>query len=297
MAFFYNSVTKTFLFAPRETPPYVPGAPDEPSFGLIRDGDLGARDCCCCPCCAVPEGSQIYVCTNGTKKRRCINDGGTPNCSTPTCQPDTCCNGACCQGTSCSITADVVCQQLGGVFKGCGTTCGATTCDEPCPPGRVLCGTVCCPEGYTCVDGQCMPPCLCECYEVGVKGRWDSNTDAYSDPNNEFWSTGTANDCGYAQGTYGKLDYPVTIGGYTVTLNAGGVAVSQSGSTTSGGGAYDWPDAVLTYDANGCPNGIDLGEPVWTCNASEEVCNEVRQFLDDNAPEINLRACPENPLP
>ncbi len=133
MAFFYNSVTKTFLFAPRETPPYVPGAPDEPSFGLIRDGDLGARDCCCCPCCAVPEGSQIYVCTNDTKKRRCINDGGTPNCSTPTCQPDTCCNGACCQGTSCSIKADVVCQQLGGVFKGCGTTCGGGICNPPPP--------------------------------------------------------------------------------------------------------------------------------------------------------------------
>ena len=133
MAFFYNSVTKTFLFAPRETPPFVPGAPDEPSFGLIRDGDLGARDCCCCPCCAVPEGSQIYVCTNDTKKRRCINDGGTPKCNHATCQPDTCCNGACCQGTSCSITADIVCQQLGGVFKGCGTTCGATTCAPPAP--------------------------------------------------------------------------------------------------------------------------------------------------------------------
>jgi hypothetical protein len=130
---------------------------------------------------------------------------------------------------------------------------------------------------------------------VGVKGRYDSNPDAYADPNNEFWSTATANDCGYAQAGYGKLDYPETIGGYTVTLNAGGVAVSQSGSTTSGGGTYDWPDAVLTYDANGCPNGIDLGEPVWTCNASEEVCNEVRQFLDANPPEINLRRCYDGP--
>ncbi len=169
MAFFYNSVTKTFLFAPRETPPYVPGAPDEPSFGLIRDGDLGARDCCCCPCCAVPEGSQIYVCTNDTKKRRCINDGGTPNCSTPTCQPDTCCNGACCQGTSCSITADIVCQQLGGVFKGCGTTCAAGVCE--CPAGQVLCGNVCCPEGQSCVDGECVDgACSAPCQ---VPGPWN----------------------------------------------------------------------------------------------------------------------------
>ena len=161
MAFLYNSITKKFLFAPRETPPYVPGLPDEPSFGLIRDGDLGARDCCCCPCCAVPEGSQIYVCTNDTKKRRCINDGGTPKCNHATCQPDTCCNGACCQGTSCSIKADVVCQQLGGVFKGCGTTCAAGVCE--CPAGQVLCGNVCCPEGQVCVDGECVLPCSGPC--------------------------------------------------------------------------------------------------------------------------------------
>jgi hypothetical protein len=187
-----------------------------------------------------------------------------------------------------------VCQQLGGVFKGCGTTCAAGVCE--CPAGQVLCGTVCCPEGYTCVDGQCVPPCLCECYEVGVKGRWDSNANPYADPNNEFWSTGTANDCGYAQAAYGKLAYPEVIGGYTVTLD-GGVTVLQAGNKVSTGGTYDWPDAALTYDENGCPNGIDLGEPVWTCPGSEEDCDEIRQFLDDNPPEINLRACPENPLP
>jgi hypothetical protein len=186
MAFFYNSTTKKFLFAPRETPPYVPGQPDEPSFGLIRVGDPGASDCCCCPCCSVPEGSQTYVCTNDTKKRRCINDGGTPNCSTPTCQPDTCCNGACCQGASCSITADIVCQQLGGVFMGCGTACSPTpccsgACDEanPCPGGCYCCNGQCqptpccsgacdeanpCPEGCYCCNGQCQPtPCPPTC--------------------------------------------------------------------------------------------------------------------------------------
>ena len=124
-----------------------------------------------------------------------------------------------------------------------------------------------------------------------MKGRWDSNQNPYADPNNEFWSTSTANDCGYAQAAYGKLDYPEVIGGYTVTLNAGGVTVSQSGNKVSTGGTYDWPDAALTYDENGCPNGIDLGEPVWTCPGSEEDCDEIRQFLDANPPEINFRPC------
>jgi hypothetical protein len=28
-----------------------------------------------------------------------------------------------------------------------------------------------------------------------------------------------------------------------------------------------------------------------------EICQKARDFLDANSPEINLRACPENPLP
>jgi hypothetical protein len=160
----------------------------------------------------------------------------------------------------------------------------------------------------------CCGECTCACSEVGVKGRWDSNPDPYSDPNNEFWSTATANDCGYAQAAYGKLDYPVTIGGYQVTLNVGSVIVSQQVSTGCAGANYDWPDAALTYDEDGCPNGIALGEPVFGCSITsgsfncqpmfgdwggtdEEICQKARDFLDANPPEINLRACPENPLP
>jgi hypothetical protein len=78
------------------------------------------------------------------------------------------------------------------VFKGCGTTCDSATCDEPpeCPPGQVLCGNVCCPEGQSCVDGQCVvSPCAgtccvngqavaaesqeaCESCETGLCGTW-----------------------------------------------------------------------------------------------------------------------------
>ena len=168
-----------------------------------------------------------------------------------------------------------------------GTTqaCCCGGCSGPCDEENP------CPEGCACVYGECEPACLCDCFEVGVKGRWDNNENPYADPNNEFWSTGTANDCGYAQAAYGKLDYPEVLGGYTVTLNAGGVTVSQSGNKASTGGTYDWPDAALTYDEDGCPNGITLGEPVWTCPGSEEDCEEIRQFLDANPPEINLRSC------
>ena len=177
-----------------------------------------------------------------------------------------------------------------GGALGTGAACCCNKCSGPCEANGD------CAPGCVCVYGECKI-CTCACFEVGVKGRYDFNMDPYSDPNNEFWSTGTANDCGFAQAAYGKLDYPEVIGGYTVTLNAGGVTVSQSGNKVSTGGTYDWPDAALTYDENGCPNGIDLGEPVWTCPGSEEDCDEIRQFLDDNPPEINLRACPENPLP
>ena len=195
----------------------------------------------------------------------------------------------------------------GALGTGQACCCGGG-CSGPCD------GAGDCAPGCVCVYGQCKPSCTCACFEVGVKGRYDFNMDPYSDPNNEFWSTGTANDCGNTSAEYGKLDYPVTIGGYAVTLNGGGVTVTQGGSTGCADMEYDWPDAVLTYDEDGCPNGIDLGEPVFTCSITsgsfncdpmfgdwggtdEEICQKARDFLDANPPEINLRACPENPLP
>ena len=197
------------------------------------------------------------------------------------------------------------------IFKdgkvGTGAACCCNKCSGPCESNGD------CAPGCVCVYGECKI-CTCACFEVGVKGRYDFNMDPYSDPNNEFWSTGTANNCGFAQAAYGKLDYPVTIGGYDVILNAGGVTVMQSITTGCAGVDCVWPDATLTYDEDGCPNGIDLGEPVCTCvvtrdsfncdpmfgdwgGTDEEMCQKARDFLDANSPEINLRACPENPLP
>lgn len=127
------------------------------------------KNCCCCPCCKLPEGAQTYSCDNRERKGICSDEGGTPVCSQETCDPFPCCNGACQQGTSCSIKADVICAELGGLFRGCGSCCGGADCPGgqlcvdgqcECPPERV-CGEECCPEGQTCVDGQCVaaPPC------------------------------------------------------------------------------------------------------------------------------------------
>lgn len=143
----------------------MPAEEGDPTQGFVQN-----KNCCCCPCCSVPEGSQIYVCEDAVKKALCTGGGGEPKCSTPVCQPNTCCNGACCQGQNCTVTADIVCQQLGGVFKGCGTTCAPGICGCPpglvlvdgvcvCPDGSAPCGNVCCPPGWPCVNGVCQDPC------------------------------------------------------------------------------------------------------------------------------------------
>jgi hypothetical protein len=164
------------------------------------------------------------------------------------------------------------------------------------------------------VDGQCVPPCLCECYEASVFEKWGFNFDAYSDPNNEGWSSGFGYNCGPGSAAYLKLDYPVRVGEITATFNGASGVVQQSGDTGCVGGGYNWPNATLTLGEDGCPTGIDLGEPIFNCSDSEdggscnpafgdwggtleERCQKFRQFLDANAPEINFRPCEENPLP
>ena len=180
MAFLYDFTKKKFLFGQMQPPPWDPlsGLPKPPEIGLVKE-----QNCCCCPCCQITEGAQVYTCTNDVRKAFCQANGGTPNCNHATCQPDTCCNGACCQGESCSITADVVCQELGGTFKGCGTTCAEVVCDEPCsgpcdsgypcPAGCVCCDGVCC-DGVccdgVCVSGECVTQCPSECGAEGDCG-------------------------------------------------------------------------------------------------------------------------------
>jgi hypothetical protein len=108
----------------------------------------------------VPEGANTYSCSE-VRPATCTGRGGTVPAGATSCSPDPCCNGACCFGTSCQYLADVKCTELGGVFKGCGTTCAAGVCE--CPAGQVLCGNVCCPEGQSCVDGECVLPCSGPC--------------------------------------------------------------------------------------------------------------------------------------
>ena len=127
----YDFVRRGYYFAVgREPAPRPPGEPPDSSFGLIPIAVAGQNPCCCCLCCTV--SGDVYTCDSDVRISTCAAGGGVSNCSESTCVANACCNGACCQGDSCSIKADVVCQALGGTFKGCGTTCAEGVCDEPC---------------------------------------------------------------------------------------------------------------------------------------------------------------------
>jgi hypothetical protein len=143
-----------------------------------------------------------------------------------------------------------------------------------------------------------------------VNGKWGFNPDPYSDPNNEYWNSGFGYNCGSTGASYNKLDYPVRVGGITININGSQAVVIQSIDTGCAGATYEWPNATLTFNSSGCPNGIDLGEPTFTCypipydyacnpiygdwgGTDEEVCQKAQQFLDDHAPNIGFRACEE----
>jgi hypothetical protein len=88
------------------------------------------NNCCCKPCCELPSGANTYSCDE-VRPATCTGRGGTVPAGATSCSPDPCCNGACCFGTSCQYLADVKCAELGGVFKGCGTTCSGGICNPP----------------------------------------------------------------------------------------------------------------------------------------------------------------------
>lgn len=145
------------------------------------------NNCCCQPCCEVPEGANTYSCSE-VRPATCTGRGGTVPAGATSCSPDPCCNGACCFGTSCQYLADVKCTEMGGVFKGCGTTCGPGVCGEQCPPGQVRvngqCLSTCessgngCPEGFSCCslhvdiqNGAWVIENVCLPLEAGPVGR------------------------------------------------------------------------------------------------------------------------------
>ena len=151
-------------------------------------------------------------------------------------------------------------------------------------------------------------PCNCNCYEVSVNGKWGIGNDAYSDPNNEEWSSGFVYNCGSGGASYLKLDYPVRIGGINININGSQAVVTQNGDTGCALMSYEWSNATLTFNSSGCPNGINLGEPTFTCTpipndagcnpiygdwggTDEEICQKAQQFLDDHAPTISFRGC------
>lgn len=151
-------------------------------------------------------------------------------------------------------------------------------------------------------------PCNCNCYEVAVNGKFGFNPDNYSDPNNEGWASGFVYNCGSGGASYTKLDYPVRIGGINININGAQAVVRQDGDSGCAGGGYEWPNATLTFGEDGCPTGIDLGEPIFTCSDNageaacdpqfgdwggtlEERCQKFRDFLDDHAPTISFRGC------
>jgi hypothetical protein len=147
-----------------------------------------------------------------------------------------------------------------------------------------------------------------------VNGKWGFNPDNYSDPNNEGWGSGFGYNCNPTGASYTKLDYPVRYDGIYVTINGATAVVQQDCDTGCAGAGYVWPNATLTFGEDGCPTGIDLGEPVFSCSpipyeyacnpmfgdwggTEEEVCQKARRFLNDHEPDIQFRPCVENPLP
>ena len=171
--------------------------------------------------------------------------------------------------------------------------------------GKIGTGEECC-----CIPPPPPPPCDCACYEVAVNGKWGFNPDPYSDPNNEWWGSGFGYNCGDTGASYAKLDYPVRAGGINIEIYGSQVVVSQSIETGCAGASYAWPNATLTFNSSGCPNGIDLGEPIFTCSpvlwdyacdpiygdwggTEEERCQKARQYLDDHPPEFGFRVCGE----
>jgi hypothetical protein len=160
-------------------------------------------------------------------------------------------------------------------------------------------------RAQTCCCGDPPPPCDCDCYEVAVNGKFGFNPDNYSDPNNEGWGSGFVYNCGSGGASYSKLDYPVRIGSITISISGSQAVVSQTCDTGCAGAGYFWPDATLTFGEDGCPTGIELGEPVFSCypipydyacnpiygGTDEEVCQKARDFLDANPPVINFRPC------
>ena len=128
--FVYNRATKKFVLV---SVPADPASPEPITWALANN-----TDCCCCPCCQLAPGAQTYTCVDSEKKGDCSGAGGVPKCDAASCTPNPCCNGACCIDGQCSIKADAICASLGGVFKGCGTTCDGGICDPP-PPGAA-CG-------------------------------------------------------------------------------------------------------------------------------------------------------------
>jgi hypothetical protein len=162
--------------------------------------------------------------------------------------------------------------------------------------------------GAACCCTPPPPPCDCDCYEVAVNGKFGFNPDNYSDPNNEGWASGFVYECGSGGASYTKLDYPVRIGGININIDGAQAVVRQDGDSGCVGGGYEWPNATLTFGEDGCPTGVDLGEPVFTCSDSadpsscdpmfgdwdgtpEERCQKFRDFLDAHPPEFNFRSC------
>lgn len=141
----YNFAKRGFLWTTAQYPPFPV---------VLTTG----KSCCCCACCKIEGEDKTYTCTDDVPQAECLAGGGEKKCECPTpaepsnrctCEDEPCCNGACCTDEGCEVTADVVCAEREGDFKGCGTTCEEYPCCGACDESNP------CPEGCTCVNGQC----------------------------------------------------------------------------------------------------------------------------------------------
>jgi hypothetical protein len=175
--------------------------------------------------------------------------------------------------------------------------CCCKKCEGPCDEENP------CPEGCACVDGECVDggeaPCdNCPCLSFTLNGR-DVTAFAECEPPDcgippggtlTYWGTGWVPGC-FMVGVQTETSLKRVIicisgcgeDGEWILNDVLSDAVEGPGVNLQ----WSWPNARITKDENGCPNGIDLGERVETGDGG----------ITPIEPVFGFQPCPEeNPF-